>query len=52
MIGIDDVFVLQIQRSGLVGQVHGMLLRQVPHGEGFKLGVPRRHAALVLVIQL
>ena len=33
MIGIDDVFVLQIQRSGLVGQVHGAAAAAGSHGK-------------------
>ena len=33
-------------------RVHGVLERQVPDGEGLKLGVARAHAVFVLVVEL
>ena len=49
---IDHVDILQICRGGLVGKVDRVFERDVPDGEGFKLGVARFHTVLVFVIQL
>jgi len=50
--GVDHVHVVQVRRGRLIGQVHRVLQRQVPDGEGLILGVARPDAPLVLVIQL
>ena len=50
--GVDLVHVVEVGRSGFVGDVDGMLQGEVPHGEGLKLGVSGVHAALVLVVEL
>ena len=52
MEGVDHVHVVQVRGGGLVGQVHRMLQRQVPDGEGLELGIARVHAPLVLVVEL
>ena len=52
MEGVDHVHVVQIRRGGLVGQVHRMVQRHVPDGEGLKFGVARRVAPDMLVVQL
>ena len=49
---VDHVHVVKVRGRGLVGEVHGVLERQVPDGEGLKLGVARAHAVLVLVVEL
>ena len=49
---VDHIDVVQVGGGGLVGKVYGVFQRQVPDGEGFKLGVARLDAALVLVVQL
>ena len=50
--GIDHVHVVQVGRGGFIGHVDRMHQRQVPDGEGFKLGVARLDSMLVFVIQL
>jgi hypothetical protein len=52
MEGVDHVHVVEVGGGGLVGQVHRVLQRQVPDGEGLELGVARRDAALVLMVEL
>ena len=52
MEGVDHVHVVKVGGRGLVGEVHGVLERQVPYGEGLKLRVARVHAVLVLVVEL
>ena len=52
MVAVYHVDVLKVHGSGLVGDVHRVLERQVPHGEGLELGVASLHAALVLVVEL
>ena len=52
MEGVDHVHVVQIGGGGLVGQVHRVLQGQVPDGEGFKFGVARFDAPLVVVVEL
>lgn len=52
MEGIDGVRVVEVHRGRLVGDVHRVLQRQVPHGERLVLGVAGRDAALMLVVQL
>ena len=49
---VDDVGVVEVHRGCLVGQVHRVVERQVPDGEGLKLGVARLHAAQILVVDL
>ena len=48
-VGLDR---LLAHPGGLVGDVDGVLEREVPDGEGFELGVSRAAAALVLVVEL
>ena len=52
MEGVDHVHVVQIGGGSLIGQVHRVIQRQVPDGEGFKLGVTGLVAPAVLVVQL
>ena len=52
MEGVDDVGVVEVSRGSLVGDVHGVHERQVPHGERLELRVAGFDAALVLVIDL
>ena len=52
MEGVDGVRVVEVHRGRLVGDVHRVLQRQVPHGERLVLGVAGRDAALMLVVQL
>ena len=49
---IDHVHIVQVGGSGLVGQIHGMLQRQVPDGEGLIFGIAGVDAPLVLMIEL
>ena len=50
--GVDHVHVVEVGGSSLVGDVHGMLQRQVPDGEGLELRVAGTDAPLVLVVEL
>ena len=52
MEGVDHVDVVEVGGGGLVGDVDGVLQRQVPHGEGLELGVACADASLVLVVEL
>ena len=52
MEGVDHVDVVEVGGRRLVRQVDRVLERQVPDGEGLKLGVPGLDAALVLMVQL
>ena len=52
MEGVDDVGVVEVSRGSLVGDVHGVGERQVPHGERLELRIAGFDAALVLVIDL
>ena len=49
---VDDIGIVQVHGSGLVGQIHRMFQRQVPNGERLKLGVAGVHTPAVLVIHL
>ena len=52
MVRVDQVDVAQIRRGRLVGDVDGMLQRQVPDRKGLILRVARAMAELVLVVEL
>ena len=52
MEGIDHVDVVEVGGSGLVGEVDGVLEREVPDGEGLELRVAGADAALVLMVEL
>ena len=52
MEGVDHVHVVQVRRSGLIGQVHRMVQRHIPDGEGLEFGIARCNAPLVLMVQL
>ena len=49
---VDHVHIVQVGGGGLVGQVHRVLERDVPDGEGLELGITGLDAPLVLVVQL
>ena len=50
--GVDHVDVVEVGGGGLVGEVDGVLEREVPDGEGLELCVSGLDAALVLVVEL
>ena len=52
MEGVDHIYVVKVGGRRLVGEVHGVLERQVPDGEGLKLRVARAHTVLVLMVEL
>ena len=52
MEGVDHIHIVEVGGGCLVGDVHGVLQRQVPYGEGLELGITRTDAALVLVVEL
>ena len=52
MEGIDHVHIVQICRSSFIGEIDRMLEREIPHREGFKLGIARIDASLVLMVEL
>ena len=49
---VDRVRIVQIDRGGLVGDVHGMLQRQVPNGERLVFRIAGLNATLVLMVEL
>ena len=49
---VNHVHVVKVGCSSFVSHIHRMLQRQVPYGEGLKLGITGFHATLVLVIEL
>ena len=52
MEGVDHVYIVQVGGRGFVGDVHRMLQRQIPDGEGFKFRIARAHTVPVFVVQL
>ena len=52
MEGVNHVDIAEVGSSGFVSHIDRVLQRQIPHGEGLKLGVARLNAAFVLVIKL
>ena len=52
MEGVDHVHVVEVGGGGLVGQIHRMLQRQVPDGEGLIFGVACANAPLIFVVKL
>ena len=52
MEGVDHVDVVKIRCRSLIGEVDGVVERQIPYREGLELGVTGLDAALVLVIEL
>ena len=49
---VDHVHIVEVGCRCLVGNVHGVLQREVPHREGLKLRISSRHATLMLLIKL
>ena len=49
---VDHVHIIQICRGRFISQIHRMLERKVPDGEGLELGIARVNSARVFVIQL
>ena len=52
MEGVDHIDVVEVGSGRLIGQVHRMLERQIPDGEGLELGVSSLHSALIFVVEL
>ena len=52
MEGVDHIHIVQIRRGGLISQIDRMSQRQIPDGEGLKLGVTGLDAPLVVMVQL
>ena len=52
MVGVNHVYVVEIDGRRLIGNVHGVVQREIPDREGLELGVARADAALVLVVKL
>ena len=52
MEGVNHIDIVKVGCGCLVGDIHGVLERQIPHGEGLKLGISSLNATLVLLIQL
>ena len=50
--GIDHVHIVEVGGRRLIGEVDGVLERQVPNGEGLELRIARRNAVFVLVVEL
>ncbi len=52
MKGIDHVHIIQVRRGRLIGQIDGVLERDVPDREGLELGVARLDAPQVVMVEL
>ena len=52
MEGVDHIHIVQICRSRLVSDVHGVFQGQIPDREGLKLCVSGLLSALVVVVEL
>src|SRR5574344_793337 len=52
MEGVDHVHVVEVGSGCLVGDVHGVLQWEIPHGECLKLGISCPRSALVLIVKL
>ena len=52
MEGVNHVHVVEVGRSGFVGDVDGVFERQVPNGEGLELRIASTYAPFVLVVEL
>ena len=52
MEGVDDVRIVEVHGGRLVGNVHRMVKRKVPHGEGLELRIAHRDATAMLVVHL
>ena len=50
--GVNHVDIVEVGCCCLVCHIDGVLKRKVPHGESFKLGIPRFDSALMLVVKL
>ena len=48
--GVNHINIVKVGRGGLVGDIHRMLERQIPYGEGLKLGISCPHAPFVFII--
>ena len=52
MEGVNHVYVVQIGGGRLIGQVHRVLQREVPNGEGFKFCISGLNSPFIFMIQL
>ena len=52
MEGIDHIDIVQIRRRRLIGEIDGVLERNIPDGKGFVLGITRLDPPLVVMIKL
>ena len=50
--GVYHVYVIEVGRSCLIGDIDRMLQRKTPHGECFELRIAGTHAATVFVVEL
>ena len=49
---VDHIHVVEIGGRRLIGEVHGVLERQIPDGEGLELGIAGCNAVLMLMVEL
>ena len=49
---VNHVDVIQVGGGSLIGNVDGVLQRQVPYGEGLELGISGMYSPLVLIVEL
>ncbi len=52
MEGVNHVHIIQISSGSLIGNVHRMFQRQVPHRESLELGITSTNATFVLAVEL
>ena len=52
MEGVDGIYIVEVGRSSLISDVHRMLKRQVPYGEGLELGIAGNITVCSFVVEL
>ena len=52
MEGVDHIYIVKIRRGRFVGQIYGMLKRQVPYGKCLIFSIAGIYTTLLLVVEL
>ena len=52
MEGVNHIHIAEVRRCRLIGQIHRVVQRHIPNGEGLKLGIARLYTPLVLMVEL
>ena len=52
MEGVDGIYIVEVGRSSFISNVHRMLKRQIPYGEGLELSITGNIAVCTFVVEL